>query len=134
MSDNNPYLPPQASLNEAQDGHPDPDYGWNIARAQKVLLIAVVLQIGGAVLPEFGWLIYLCGVGLSFWAVYNLGDALQTKKEGFSTGGGGKWLLLIWIPYIGIVALLILNAKATKFLKEAGYKVGLFGARRKVTR
>jgi hypothetical protein len=69
---------------------------------------------------------------MSFWAVYNLGDALQTQKDGFSSSGGGKWLMLIWIPYVGVIALFILNARATKFLKEAGYSVGLFGARRKL--
>lgn len=105
-------------------------YGWNVARAQKALLLAVMLQIGGIV-PDIGWILYLIGVGLSYWAVYNLGDALQTHKEGFATGGGGKWLLLLWIPYVGLIALLILNGKATKFLKDAGYSVGLFGARRK---
>ena len=129
----NPYLPPQAVLHDADDANIDPDYGWDIARAQKALLLAVVLEVGSLV-PHYGWLLYLCGVGLSFWAVYNLGDALQTRKEGFSTGGGGKWLVLIWIPYVGTISLLILNAKATRFLKDAGYRVGLFGARRKVRR
>lgn len=129
MTDRNPYLPPQAALDG--DASIDPAYGWNVAKAQKALLIAVLLQIAGVV-PEIGWVLYLCGVGLSFWAVYNLGDALQTHKDGFATGGGGKWLVLIWIPYVGVIALLILNQKATKFLKGAGYSVGLFGARRKV--
>jgi|SRR5471030_1649498 len=132
MTENNPYLPPQAVLDDAA-ANVDPDYGWDIARAQKALLLAVVLQIGG-IIPVYGWLIYLCGVGLSFWAVYNLGDALQTQKDGFATGGGGKWLVLLWIPYVGVISLLILNAKTTKFLKGAGYSVGLFGARRKVSR
>lgn len=129
----NPYLPPQATLRDADDPKIDADYGWDIARAQKALLLAVVLEIGSFI-PHYGWLMYLCGVGLSFWAVYNLGDALQTRKEGFSTGGGGKWLVLIWIPYVGTIALLILNAKATRFLKDAGYSVGLFGAKRKMKR
>ncbi|HEX8615513.1 MAG TPA: hypothetical protein VF800_29880 [Telluria sp.] len=133
MIEKNPYLPPQSSLEDAPDTHSDPDYGWDVARAQKALLIAVLLQIGGMV-PDYGWLIYLCGVGLSFWAVYNLGDALQTQKDGFATGGGGKWLALVWIPYVGVIALFILNGKATSFLKDAGYSVGLFGARRKVSR
>jgi len=132
MTENNPYLPPQAVLDDAA-ANVDPDYGWDIARAQKALLLAVVLQIGG-IIPVYGWLIYLCGVGLSFLAVYNLGDALQTQKDGFATGGGGKWLVLLWIPYVGVISLLILNAKTTKFLKGAGYSVGLFGARRKVSR
>jgi hypothetical protein len=130
MTDRNPYLPPQAALDADLGASTDPVYGWNVAKAQKALLLAVLLQIAG-VIPNVGWVLYLCGVGLSFWAVYNLGDALQTQKDGFSTGGGGKWLVLIWIPYVGVVALLILNRKATRFLKDAGYSVGLFGARRK---
>ena len=120
-------------LDDARSVHIDPDFGWNVARAQKALLVAVMLQFGG-IIPEFGWMIYLCGVGLSFWAVYNLGDALQTHKDGFSSGGGGKWLMLIWIPYVGIISLFILNGKATRFLKDAGYSVGLFGARRRLHR
>jgi hypothetical protein len=131
MTDRNPYLPPQTVQDDTvNDGH-DADYGWSVARAQKGLLIAVMLQIG-IIVPQVGWVLYLCGVVMSFWAVYNLGDALQTQKDGFSSSGGGKWLMLIWIPYVGVIALFILNARATKFLKEAGYSVGLFGARRKL--
>ena len=42
-----------------------------------------------------------------------------------------KWLILLWIPYIGFISILVLNQKATRFLKDAGYSVGLFGARKK---
>jgi len=111
----------------------NPDYGWNVARAQKALLVAFILQLCSA-LSNPGWPLYLCGAGLACWAVYNLGDALRAHKDGFALGGGGKWLVLVWIPYVGFIALLILNRKATRFLKEAGYKVGLFGARRKLNR
>jgi hypothetical protein len=131
MTDRNPYLPPQAELDDAIRHDHDADYGWNVAKAQKALLISVILEFG-LLIPRFGILLYLCGVVLSFWAVYNLGDALQTHKDGFSSGGGSKWLMLLWIPYVGIVTLFVLNSKATKFLREAGYSVGLFGARRKL--
>lgn len=131
MSEKSSTLATSTVPDNTLDGDIGLDYGWNVARAQKALLLAVILEIGGIV-PDIGWIIYLFGVCLSFWAVYNLGDALQTHKDGFATGGGGKWLVLLWIPYVGIVALLILNAKATRFLKNAGYSVGLFGARRKV--
>ncbi|MDQ1921881.1 hypothetical protein [Massilia pseudoviolaceinigra] len=133
MTEHNPYLPPQAPSDGGLDAHIDPSYGWTVARAQKALLVAVMLQIGG-MLPDYGWYLYMGGVILSFWAVYNLGDALQTQEDGFALGGGGKWLAVIWIPYVGVIALFILNGKATKFLKDAGYSVGLFGARRKTSR
>lgn len=31
----NPYLPPQAALLDAHDTNVDPNYGWDVARAQK---------------------------------------------------------------------------------------------------
>lgn len=131
MSDHNPYSPPSVTTDGASQENPvAADYGWDVAKAQKALLIAVVLE-AAALLPVVGRWLYFAGVALSYWAVYNMGDSLQAKKDGFSYGGGSKWLILLWIPYIGIVAILILNRKATKFLKDAGYKVGLFGARRK---
>ena len=131
MNEQNAHSPSPVTKDDLSNTSPNDSYGWNVARAQKALLLAVLLQIGGMV-PDVGWMLYVCGVGLSYWAVYNLGDALQTHKDGFATGGGGKWLILLWIPYVGFIALLILNGKATRFLKEAGYSVGLFGARRKL--
>ncbi|WP_288379226.1 hypothetical protein [uncultured Massilia sp.] len=130
MKEENSYSSATAVQGSPIDSNTNLGYGWSVVRAQKALLIAVMLQIAGIV-PDIGWFFYLAGVGLSYWAVYNLGDALQTHMDGFATGGGGKWLVLLWIPYVGLVALLILNGKATRFLKDAGYTVGLFGARRK---
>lgn len=39
-------------------------------------------------------------------------------------------LLLLFIPLINIIALVLLNGRATKALKEGGYEVGLFGVKR----
>lgn len=35
--------------------------------------------------------------------------------------------ILLLIPIINLITLLVLNAKATKTLRKAGYKVGFFG-------
>jgi hypothetical protein len=107
-----------------------PDYGWNVAKAQKWLLAAVLLELL-SLTPMLGWPFYVAGVLLSYWAVYNMGDALQAHEDGFAVGGGGKWLFFLWLPYIGFIALFVLNRKATRFLRDAGYSVGLFGARGK---
>ena len=104
-------------------------FGWDVARAQKGLLLAVLLELA-SVVPQLGWPLYVAGVVLSYWSVYTMGDALKAHESGLSVGGGSKWLILLWLPYIGFVALLILNQKATRFLKAAGYSVGLFGARK----
>ena len=39
------------------------------------------------------------------------------------------YFVLLFIPLINLFALLGLNSRATKTLKEAGYKVGLLGAK-----
>jgi len=36
----------------------------------------------------------------------------------------------MFVPLVGLITLLVLNAKATNRLREAGYQVGLLGARR----
>jgi hypothetical protein len=55
---------------------------------------------------------------------------LATKA--YSAGGGivlGRLtLILILIPVIGLIMLLIINAKATGILKARGYTVGFMGA------
>ncbi|UUY06839.1 hypothetical protein LRS11_13380 [Pseudomonas sp. J452] len=35
----------------------------------------------------------------------------------------------LFLPTINLIILLVINARATRFLKQAGYSVGLFGAR-----
>ena len=107
-----------------------PDFGWDVAKAQKALLLAVLLELA-SIVPQLGWPLYVAGVLLSYWAVYTMGDALKAHESGLSMGGGSKWLILLWIPYIGFISLLVFTQKATRFLKDAGYSVGLFGARKK---
>ena len=36
--------------------------------------------------------------------------------------------LLMWVPFVSLITLLIVNAKATRFLQRYGFKVGLLGA------
>ncbi len=46
----------------------------------------------------------------------------------YSTGLGVLLGILTLVPCIGLVVLLIVNAKATKILKQNGVKVGIMGA------
>ena len=47
----------------------------------------------------------------------------------YSTGVGVLLGILTLIPLIGLIVLLIVNAKATGILKQNGIKVGLLGAK-----
>lgn len=37
-------------------------------------------------------------------------------------------ILAMFVPLLNLIILLVLNARATRTLREAGYKVGLLGA------
>ena len=41
-----------------------------------------------------------------------------------------SWIYFIGvnIPYLGLVAVLVLNWRATSFIRASGYQVGFFGA------
>ena len=49
---------------------------------------------------------------------------------GYGTGTKVILVILMFVPLVGLITLLVLNAKATNRLREAGYKVGLLGASR----
>jgi hypothetical protein len=53
-----------------------------------------------------------------------------TSGLGYSAGDKLFFAVLLVVPGAGVLTLLYLNAKATAFLRRAGYKVGLLGARR----
>ncbi len=38
------------------------------------------------------------------------------------------WVFLSMLPYVGVIALLIVNGKATRFLRSKSIRVGLMGA------
>jgi hypothetical protein len=63
---------------------------------------------------------------ISAYFIYMIGRALEMST---------LWLvitiLLLFAPYIGLFPLLYVNSMATKFLRTAGVKVGLMGAKRR---
>lgn len=58
-----------------------------------------------------------------------MGISRLAKGLGYSTIWTIVCLILMFVPLVSLLMLLVLNARATKELKAAGYKVGLLGAR-----
>jgi hypothetical protein len=88
-------------------------YGLAIA-GQRTFPPAVVLALFAAIVA-----LDITGVVFVF--------LLTTKLYG--VGVGILLGILTFAPCIGLITLLIVNAKATAILKEAGLKVGLLGAK-----
>jgi hypothetical protein len=57
---------------------------------------------------------------------------IVTVCSGLRLSQGQKilFMVLIFYPLINLIVLVILSVKATRLLREAGWSVGLLGARR----
>jgi hypothetical protein len=85
-------------------------YGGSLAGMSSGIPAASILMLGVLVVLPFQ-LIY----------VYRLASALEM-------GVPLLWVVGMFLSCIGLILLLILSTKATKALREAGFKVGLMGA------
>jgi hypothetical protein len=97
--------------------------------AQILMGVLMPFVIGlAALMPEavFGFLAlgYLVALGaLSIWtavSVYRVADAIDA-------GAPVLWVLLQFVPFVNIIALLVLSAKAQTWCRHHGVEVGFFG-------
>jgi cytochrome bd-type quinol oxidase subunit 2 len=58
-----------------------------------------------------------------------MGLTLLLLSKVFRSAAAGILALLTLVPLIGLLALLVVNSRATFVLRQNGHKVGLFGAR-----
>lgn len=122
--DPNPYAAPEALL----DGDPDGELHLReVAGAQRRLLLSILVSLGANVLLRSGdlaaWILIpvaLAVAAFSIFCVYRLCRALGTSPA--------LWVVAMFIPLLNLLALVILNQRATTFLKARGVAVGLLGA------
>lgn len=111
----------QATLNEQSIG--------KVASGQKLIIYAILVHLLTIclqlVIGENAALLGIVAVVMSWIGFLRLASGL-----GYSTGAKIGLVILLLVPLIGLITLLVLNSRATKALTEAGYKVGLFGAKR----
>lgn len=123
----NPYQASQLPMNDAASTAATADDITKVASGQKLII--------------YGILIYLLAIGLQFavgpaaalliFATMFLGIfGIIRLAVGFGYSVISIILLIIgsFIPLVGLIILLVLNAKATKALRANGYTVGLLGA------
>jgi hypothetical protein len=120
-----PYATPESDLSVPVST------SWEVEKirsGQKYLLYAILLNIGTTVLAFFipegvAMLLDFFALGVSI-----LG--LATLLQGFRTPIWKRVLLFIsmLLPLINLIVLLVLNGRATRELRAAGYHVGLMGA------
>ena len=100
-----------------------------VASGQKLIIYAILVQfltIGlQAAFGDIAGLVAIVAVIMSLVGMFRLASGL-----GSSTGVKILLVILLLVPLVGLMTLLVLNSRATKALRNAGYKVGLLGARR----
>jgi hypothetical protein len=104
-----------------------------VATGQRLLILAVVVNLGvAAVRGAAGdnWAIVgpavVVGALVSIVALMRLATGL-----GYSSETKGLMVIFAFVPLASLVMLGIVNARATKALRAAGYRVGFFGAERR---
>lgn len=100
-----------------------------LASGQRLVILAILVNISTIgiryVSQPLALLVALGGFVLAVVGLLRLADGL-----GYSSGTKVLLIVLLLIPLVSLITLLILNSRATKILREAGHRVGLFGASR----
>lgn len=128
MAQDNPYAAPKSEVGGAEAV--DDQRLQRIASGQKFAIYAILLQFlaygAQAAYGAVGGLVFLAAFVLSVIGIFRLGETV--------TGSAVLRLflcVLMIIPLVSLLVLLSLNSRATKQLREGGYRVGLLGASRK---
>lgn len=122
-----PYVTPDSDLSTP----PQTSAGVELIRqGQKLLIYAIVLNVAVTLLLAFVPALAGIDIGLQLVVLGVSIYGLVKLFQGFRTPIWARILLFITmlIPLVNIVVLLVLNARATKALRAAGYTVGLMGA------
>lgn len=121
----NPYVAPRAAVADPAGSE---DQVVAVAGAQRNLLLSVLASLIGNGVLRSGGLEPLVMLPLmvviaaySIWAVYKLCKALARNPI--------LWIVAMFIPVINLIALIVLNSQATRFLKDRGIAVGFMGAK-----
>jgi hypothetical protein len=85
--------------------------------------VTFALQAGGT--PLLGLIVALTALVMSLVGIFRVGSGM-----GFGVAAKILLVILMFVPLANLITLLVLNSRATKLLREAGYTVGLMGASR----
>src|SRR5262249_42141377 len=111
---------------------PDSDeLEWMLSRGQKIVIYSILLNFvlrgldQSHVVPDWvSYVLYFCTAAYSLFGVLKICSGLQ-KSQNMKI----VFMVLSYFPLINLIALVYLNVRATRKLRQAGWRVGLLGAR-----
>ncbi len=136
MSTASPYDPPKSRIIEDR---PKNERAEHVRSGQKLVIWAIllyflasacsvmvqetqsvaILAIGGL----FALIAILAVLGMSFTGIFRIWRGLETP-----VAARVMMLFLLLIPLIGLLTLVFINSRATRFLRAQGYRVGFLCA------
>jgi len=140
--ESNPYRPPKAEVHDVFGSEMDQERVQGLRFGQKlaiyailIYLVTLIVQMSLAGTPHSprppgllmasGFVLMIGGLAaliMSLMGVWKMGYGL-----GIGTILRVVMLIFMIVPVINILLLLIVNARATRKLRQAGYKVGFLG-------
>lgn len=121
----NPYSTPDANVRVKPD---DDAEVQKVISGQKLILYAILLNIGANILasriPLIGVVAFLVAAGMAITGLAKVCTGLR-----YHIAATVFFCLMMFIPLLNLIVLLMINHKATARIREAGYEVGLMGAR-----
>jgi hypothetical protein len=91
-----------------------------IAKYQKTIIWLVLLSIAANFMPYATLVMLVTGI-IRIYFVFHLAVATRLSAAWL-------YMVMMFIPWLNLLALLHINAEATKILQSNGIKVGLMGA------
>lgn len=141
--DSNPYRPPQAQVRDMPESEADAESIAQLGSGQKLAIYAICIYFGTVlvrmllkalfkpILEDDDLFLLGLVAGAAFLVAFVLSVVGQWRMAdglGISTALRVLMVILLFIPLVNIVILLILSSRTTRTLREAGYRVGFFGA------
>lgn len=127
MSVNNPYDAPKSIVDDVVQHSQSLD---QVASGQKLIIYSILLSFASmaantAFPPALVFALVLVTAVMSI-----VGAVRLCNGMGFSTLSKVLIIIGLLLPIVSLFVLVTLSIRATSRLKEAGYKVGLLGAKR----
>jgi hypothetical protein len=130
MNQPNPYQPPAAPIQTPGEVRGDRAYLLLVAKYQRGIMLCILASILGAVLQFAlpGPLRLLATCLQVLVSLASVVFVVLLAKTVYNVVAAVVYAVLAFVPCVGLIALLVINQKATSVLREAGLKVGLLGA------
>lgn len=123
--EDNPYNTPDANVRVRPD---DDAEVQKIISGQKLILYAILLNIGANILaariPMLGVVAFLVAAVMAITGLAKVCTGLR-----YHIAATVIFCVLMIVPLLNLVVLVLVNRKATARIREAGYEVGLMGAK-----